>query len=243
MPSSPSRRNRLTGLISRPFAHRGLHGRGVPENSRAAFEAAIAAGRGIELDIQISRDDEAVVFHDFTLERLADASGPVDGRAADELARIRLRGSEQTIPTLNDALRLIAGRVPLLIEVKTAGRRADALSRAAARALAGYGGAVAVMSFNPEVGRWFARHSPETLRGLVVTEAGRHWRGLLARHLAVWRADPDFLAYDIRDLPSALAAAQRAKGRPVLTWTCRGDADWARAGEHADQVIYEEPAR
>ncbi|HEV2866269.1 MAG TPA: glycerophosphodiester phosphodiesterase, partial [Allosphingosinicella sp.] len=82
------------------------------------------------------------------------------------------------------------------------------------------------------------------LRGLVVTESDRRGaRGSLERHLALWRARPDFLAYDIRDLPSGFAAAQRAKGLPVLTWTCRSVADWARAGEHADQIIYEEPAR
>jgi glycerophosphoryl diester phosphodiesterase len=243
MPSSPSRRNRLTGLISRPFAHRGLHGAGRIENSRAAFEAAIAAGRGIELDVQGAADGTAMVFHDAQLERLTEASGPLLARSADELRRIRLRGSDETIPTLEEVLALIGGRAPLLIEVKAPGRDASGLSRAVAHLLERYTGAVAVMSFNLEVGHWFARHAPETLRGLVVTQAGRRWRGSVARHLAAWRARPDFLAYDIRDLPSGFAAAQRAKGLPVLTWTCRSVADWARAGEHADQIIYEEPAR
>ena len=77
------------------------------------------------------------------------------------------------------------------------------------------------------------------LRGLVVTEAGRRWRGRLMRHFARWRAKPDFLAYDIRDLPSRFAAAQRAKGLPVLTWTCRSDEHRGRAAMHADQIIYE----
>ena len=240
---SPSRRNRLTGLISRPFAHRGLHGGGRVENSRAAFDAAIAAARGIELDVQASADGVPFVFHDAQLDRLTERSGSVAAEAAAALARVRLRGSEETIPTLAEILDRIAGRAALLIEVKAPERRADALSRAVARALEGYKGAVAVMSFNPEVGHWFAAHAPETLRGLVVTERGRRWRGWAARRLAAWRARPDFLAYDIRDLPSAFAEAQRARGRPILTWTCRGDLDWARAGEHADQVIYEEVKR
>ncbi|HWT13035.1 MAG TPA: glycerophosphodiester phosphodiesterase family protein [Allosphingosinicella sp.] len=243
MPSSPSRRARLAALIARPFAHRGLHGNGRIENSRAAFEAAIAAGRGIELDVQASRDGKAMVFHDSTLDRLTEALGKVSERSAAELGKIRLKGAAETIPSLEEVLALIGGRTGLLIEAKAPERRCDGLSRAIAGALDDYKGAVAVMSFNPEVGRWFARRAPDTLRGLVVTEAGQRWRGLLARPLALWRSRPDFLAYDLRDLPSSFAAAQRASGLPVLTWTCRSLADWARAGEHADQIIYEEPAR
>ena len=243
MRSSPSdeaqRRARLAALIARPFAHRGLHGAGIPENSLAAFAAAIEAGRGIELDVRLSADGEAVVFHDAELGRLAEASGPVAARAAAELGRIRLRGSDETIPTLAETLALIAGRTGLLVEVKAAGRRADAISRATARALGGYTGPVAVMSFNPEVGRWFARNASERLRGLVVTEAGKGWRGPLERSFALWRSRPDFLAYDIRDLPSRFASRRRAQGLPVLTWTCRSEADQARAAAHADQIIYE----
>ena len=240
MPSSPSRKAELEALIARPFAHRGLHGTGIVENSRAAFEAAIASGHGIELDVQSSRDGEPMVFHDSTLERLAGLPGPIGGLAAAELARIRLRDCSETIPTLHDALTLIAGRAPLLIEVKSPGRRVAALSGAVLKALRGYIGPVAVMSFNPEIGRWFGRHAPELLRGLVVTEAGKPRRGRMTRKLALWRSRPDFLAYDIRDLPSRFAAAQRARGLKVLTWTCRSDEDRAKAALHADQIIFEQ---
>ncbi len=239
---SAKRRARLAELIAKPFAHRGLHGRGVIENSRAAFEAAIAAGHGIELDVQVSRDGVAIVIHDYELDRLTEGAGPICGLVAAELAKIRLRGGvEETIPTLAETLELIGGRAPLLIEVKSPGRRVDALSGAVRRAIATYIGPVAVMSFNPEIGRWFAREAPEVLRGLVVTEAGRRWRGTLTRHLALWRSKAEFLAYDIRDLPSRFAAAQRSKGLPVLTWTCRSDEHRARAALHADQIIYEVP--
>ena len=209
MPSSPSRQAELARLIERPFAHRGLHGGGRIENSRAAFEAAIAAGHGIELDVQASADGEAIVFHDYDLARLTGARGRVDTMTAAELAAVRLTGSDEAIPTLPQILGLIAGRAPLLIEVKSPGRRVDALSGAVERALHSYVGPVAVMSFNPEVGRWFARYAPPRLRGLVVTEAGRRWRGWAGRYLALWRARPDFLAYDIRDLPSRFAAARQ----------------------------------
>ena len=243
MPSSPSRQNRLAQLIARPFAHRGLHGGGRIENSRAAFEAAIAAGHGIELDVQASRDGQAMVFHDNALDRLAERTGPVCGLMAAELARIRLKHSDETLPTLAEALALIGGRAALLIEVKALGREVSALCGSVAASLSGYRGPVAVMSFNPEAGRWFARHAPDILRGLVVTEQGKRLRGLWERPWSLWRAKPDFLAYDIRDLPSRFAGAQRARGKPVLTWTVRTMQDRARAAEHASQIIYEVPPR
>jgi glycerophosphoryl diester phosphodiesterase len=233
----------LRALIAKPFAHRGLHGPGRIENSRAAFLAAIEARHGIELDVQASADGRAMVFHDEDLDRLAEGRGPLGARSAAELARIRLRDSDETIPSLAEMLALIGGQAPLLIEVKAPGRDAAALSRSVAGALRGYQGPVAVMSFNPEVGHWFAQHEPARLRGLVVTEKGRKWRGRLLRRLALWRARADFLAYDIRDLPSRFAEARRRAGMRVLTWTCRTARDRARAAEHADQIIYEAEPR
>jgi glycerophosphoryl diester phosphodiesterase len=233
----------LRALIAKPFAHRGLHGAAGPENSRAAFEAAIAARHGIELDVQVSGDKRAMVFHDEELGRLAEDEGYVRGRSAAALARIRLRDCDETIPTLTEILALVAARAPLLIEVKAPGREVDALCRAVADSLTDYAGPVAVMSFNPEVGHWFARHAPKWLRGLVVTERGKKWRGFMVRRLALWRSKADFLAYDIRDLPSRFAEARRREGLRVLTWTVRSLADRAKAAQHADQIIYEDPAR
>ncbi|MEA3047047.1 MAG: hypothetical protein QOJ53_1379 [Sphingomonadales bacterium] len=240
MPSSPSRQAELAGLIAKPFAHRGLHGEGRIENSRAAFAAAIAAGHGIELDVQASADGEAVVFHDYDLERLTEGDGALRTLGAAELGRIRLKGSDETIPTLAEILALVAGRAPLLIEVKSPGRRVAGLTRAVLRALADYRGPVAVMSFNPGIGRRLARLAPHILRGLVVTEDGQPRRRRIRRRLALWWSRPDFLAYDIRDLPSRFAAAARL---PVLTWTVRNEDDRRRAARHADQIIYEVAAR
>jgi glycerophosphoryl diester phosphodiesterase len=229
-------------LIAKPFAHRGLHGAGAPENSRAAFEAAIEARHGIELDVQASGDGQAMVFHDEELGRLAEDEGFLRGRGAAELKRIRLRDCDETIPTLPQILALIAGRAPLLIEVKAPGREVGAVASAVADALDDYAGPAAVMSFNPEIGHWFARHAPQRLRGLVVTERGRKWRGGMVRRLASWRSKADFLAYDIRDLPSRFAEAQQRRGLRVLTWTVRSLKDRAKAAQHADQIIYETPS-
>lgn len=230
---------RIAFLHRRTFAHRGLHGGDVPENSRAAFRAAMAAGEGIECDVQLSRDGRLFVFHDATLDRLTGEQGPLAARAARELERIALANGE-TLPTLAEMLALVGGAVPLLVEVKAPDRHVTALCRVVRSALEGYGGPVAVMSFNPEVSHWFARHAPGVVRGLVVTEEDRKgWRGRIGRHLALWRARPDFLAYDVRDLPSRFAAAQRARGLPLLTWTVRGEALAAVARLHTDGPIHE----
>ncbi|WP_156680313.1 glycerophosphodiester phosphodiesterase family protein [Sphingomonas profundi] len=231
---------RIAFLSRQPFAHRGLHGPGIVENSRAAFRAAIALGHGIECDVQAARGGEAFVFHDDGLDRLTGESGAVADRTAAALDRIMLEGTGETLPRLSEMLTLVAGRVPLLIEIKARHRAAHPLCMSVRRSLEGYRGAVAVMSFNPEVGRWFARHGPHVTRGLVVSGQGKpRLRGRIERRLALWRARPDFLAYDVRDLPCRFAATARRRGLPVLTWTVRGAAAEATAAAHADAMIYE----
>jgi glycerophosphoryl diester phosphodiesterase len=234
----PGRVDWLRGAF---FAHRGLHGGAAPENSLSACAAAAARGFGIECDVQLTADDEAVVFHDFTLDRLTGERGPVVEHSAAALAAVPLAGAAEMIPSLQRLLDQVAGRVPLLIELKT--RREWPISRlcwAVQRALLGYRGAHAVMSFDPRAPAWFARHAPETPRGLIISEEGRKGARFAAqRHLALWRARPDFLAYDIRDLPSRFAALQRQRGIPVATWTVRSPALLARADVHADAPIAE----
>ncbi len=236
------RRAELERLGAVPFAHRGLHGAGLVENSGGAVAAAVAKGYGVELDVQLSRDGEAMVFHDYELDRLTGGRGPVAARTAAELQAIRLNRCGEAMPRLAETLSALGGRAPLLIEVKSPERRVARLCAAVAQALAGYAGPVAVMSFNPEVGAWFARNAAHLLRGLVVTERGRRGlKGRIERRLGLWRARADFLAYDIRDLPSRFAAAARRRGLPVYTWTVRSEADRARAALHADQIIFEAP--
>ena len=235
VPTEPPRRP--AWLTAAPFAHRGLHGRGVPENSRAAFRAAIDAGQGIELDVRACRDG-AVVFHDARLERLCRADGPVSRRTFAELGAIRLRASEERIAPLGEILALVGGRVPVLIEIKPplwGGRR---LCRAVAACLAGYDEPAAVMSFSRRTVFWFARHAPGVVRGLVAD--GRGQRKMLAPPQLVLRLlTPDFLAHDVRSLPSRLSEAARARGLAVLAWTVRSEEEGARAARHADQIIHE----
>jgi len=233
---------RVAFLKAQPFAHRGLHGGGIVENSRSAFRAAVTVGHGIELDVQGARDGEAIVFHDATLERLTAATGPVAALTAGALEAIGLRGTDEKLVQLPVVLGEIGGRVPVLIEVKGSGHNVLPLCLSVRRALEGYRGPAAVMSFDPHVPAWFRQHAPRIVRGLVVSEEGRAGlKGQFARWMDMRRTGPEFLAYDVRDLPSPFVARARARGIPVLTWTVRDAAAERAAFAYADEAIYERP--
>lgn len=229
-------------LTAQPYAHRGLHGREIPENSRAAFAAAIRAGHGIELDVRLSRDGFAVVFHDADLGRMTEASGRLAARTAADLSLLPIAGTADRIETLPSILRFVARRAPLLIELKT-----DDDAKVAARlclsvryALEGYRGSAAVMSFDPYVPAWFAAHAPHLPRGLVLGAPGPRRRFDLARRLlSLRRARPHFIAHDVRALPHPIAVRARRARLPLLAWTVRTPADRAAAAARADQIIYE----
>ena len=159
---------RVAWLRGATFAHRGLHGPGVPENSLSAAMAAIDRGLGIECDVHKSGDGQPMVFHDDSLDRLTGLSGRIGERTAADLGTIALLGSTDTIPTLRALLDRIAGQVPLLIEIKAPeDGRSGALCLAVRRVLEGYRGPHAVMSFDARIVRWFLLHSPHTVRGLA----------------------------------------------------------------------------
>lgn len=247
LPKAPAAA-RVAFLKAQPFAHRGLHGGGTIENSREAFAAAMAVGHGIELDVQLSADGVPFVFHDDRLDRLTDAKGVFTEQDSAALCGLRLRGVQETIPLLEEVLELVAGRVPLLIEIKTVAMNINPICLAVRRALEGYRGDVAIMSFSPRVPRWFQVHAERIVRGLVMTEAEpaksriARLKAALAVRLSLHRSRPDFIAYDITKLPSTLPTALRAHGLPMLTWTVRS-ADQERVAHlHADEMIYEKPA-
>ena len=233
----------LAALLAAPIAHRGLWGRGRPENSLAAARAAAEAGYAVEADLQLSADGRAMVFHDDRLGRLTPERGPLRERTADALARIPLKGAAETIPTLDALLDTVAGRVPLLLEVKdqdgALGPGIGALEAATAEAVARYDGPVAWMSFNPHSVAALPATRP---RGLVACAYDRsEWPDLPeARRLSLRSlegADPaGFVSHDLRDLPRA---AGLLGGRPLLAWTVRSPDDEARARRHARQITFE----
>lgn len=233
----------LDWLTRAPFAHRGLHdiAAGVPENSLAAFEAAAAAGYGIELDVRLAADATPVVFHDATLERLTDLAGPLAARTSAELRAARLCRTAHGVPSLAESLELVAGRVPVLVEVKNGWRRAGAAERAIRAVLEGCRGDLAVLSFNPFTLGWFRRHAPDLARGQNIA-AGSGGRGPGRRALDPIRrllARPHFLSYQIDGLGPEIAGLARARGLPLITWTVRGQDDLDRARRYADNFMFE----
>jgi glycerophosphoryl diester phosphodiesterase len=240
-----SKKNPLAWLTMQPFAHRGLHdSAAVPENSLAAFDKAIAEGHGIELDVQAAFDGVAMVFHDATLERLTDFEGSVLSYGSGRLMEMRLKNSDQSIPTLDNVLEYVAGRVPIIIEAKSPDADFHPLCFSIRRALEGYRGPVAVMSFDPRIISWFHRNAPRIIRGLVLTDESAAKVGFLARLglprlMSIWQSKPNFMAYDIRSLPSTLSRKLRDNNIPLLTWTVRTPEQREAAREHADNIIYE----
>lgn len=223
------------------YAHRGLHGESVPENSLAAAESAIAAGLGIECDIQRSLDDHPMVFHDWELARLTGRQEAAEALDADDLETLSLLGTDQRPVRLLRFLDVVAGRVPLLIEIKSQpGYDVECTCLYVARSLADYAGDFAVMSFDPRVGEWFAAEASHVTRGLVGTDSYENgFEGVWRDPAALALAQPDFLAIDVRDLTRPEAAAWRETGLPLLTWTVRSPETRARGLAHADALIAE----
>jgi len=219
------------------FAHRGLHGPGVPENSLAAFETAIAAGAGIECDLRLSADSVPIVFHDRDAARLCGSSRVCSGTSWAELSQLRLSNTEGRIPSLAQMLELVGGRVPLLLELKDE-RNAPRFAATVVADLRYYDGPVGVMSFAAGVGRWLAEHAPVVRRGLVVS--GRD--STLRRWHKLRRADPQFLAVKVTELTQAWVHRAR-DAMPVYSWTVRTGEDRETAQVHADACIWEADGR
>ncbi len=235
--------------LRRPFAHRGLHDaeRGVIENSLSAVKAAMGKGYAVEVDLQCAADDMPVVFHDAKLDRLTGETGPVAARDAEVLHKIPLRNSGDTILPFTDLLDLVEGRVPLLLEVKSAWRRDGVFEKNIAKPLAAYKGPVGVMSFDPYAVAAFREAAPSISRGLVSERFGKdQWPQLSARQRFTMRhlltsafARPQFIAYDVRALPAVAPLAARLAGLPLLAWTVRTEEERVRALRYVDAIIFE----
>lgn len=250
-------RNRQEFL--RPIAHRGLHGapgRGAVENTMAAFDAAIARGYGIECDLRAGRGGLPLVFHDEVLDRLVAGAGPVSRLGAGDLGTLAFRTAPaERIPTFAALLAHVAGRVPLLVEIKSEWQPPNqAFLVEIARLASSYQGAIAMMSFDPSVMAALRPLAPQVPRGIVSGnylkgDAEDHWWEDRLTHERAERlthllesgpADPQFYAYDVKALPTPVTRyAREVQGLTLFTWTVRDDADRDAARRFADAPIFE----
>jgi glycerophosphoryl diester phosphodiesterase len=229
----------LPWLTARPIAHRGLHdvAQGRPENTLSAFSAAINADYAIECDLHPSSDGVPIVFHDNDLERLTGAGGSVRDRDEAALRALKIHGTDERIPTLDDLLDLVAGRVPLVIELKHVPGRDAGFAAAVVRRLHGYEGRAALMSFDTELIAEIRTANPRLPRGLTA-EGG--WRTGLDHLASARRLDVDFISYSISHLPNpAMQIARTVLGIPLICWTVRTPAQRAKADHWTDQITFE----
>lgn len=242
------RRPQAAPYMSVSYAHRGLHNADLPENSAAAFLAACRAGYGIELDVQLSSDGIPVVFHDATLNRVCDVDARVIDRTAEELGKTALCGKpEHTIPTFADVLRLVDGRVPLMVEIKgTSKENTYAVCEAVAPLLDAYEGQYCIESFNPYAVYWFKKNRPEVVRGQL---SSHFWRdpkhrtatGLLMQSLVTnCITKPDFVSFDRRysRLFSFTVATRLWRGY-ATAWTVQSRAQEIICRRRFDCIIFE----
>lgn len=233
-------------FVGRTFAHRGLYAKNqsVPENSLPAFLSAVQAGYGVELDVQLTRDGQVVVFHDETLTRVCGVERRVDDCTFDELSQLSLFGTNQRIPLFIDVLSVLDGRVPVIVELK-AGGDWRTLCQKTYDLLKSYRGDACVESFHPLLVRWFYRHAPEILRGQL-SEAYRFSQRFLPKHMAFlmsrlltnFLTHPQFLAYRIG---SKCISARIAEwhGAMRVSWTAHPDDDWVALMRTSDCIIFE----
>ena len=238
-------------LTARPVAHRGLHdsARGIIENMPGAAQAAVDAHFGVECDIQFTADGEAMVHHDDALGRLTEGSGALLGITAAELRAIRFKDTSERMMSLGDLCGMIAGRVPLVIEVKSHFDGDRKLVARMAQVLAAYRGPVAGMSFDPDQVLALREWMPELPRGIIAErgyqaadwpEATPAQRAGMLHLRHAFRTRPHFVAYRVDELPAAAPwIARNIFGLPLLTWTVRTPEQRARAARYADQMIFE----
>jgi glycerophosphoryl diester phosphodiesterase len=241
----------LSWLTARPVAHRGLHdiSRGIVENMPGAANAAIAGNFAIECDIQLTSDGEAMVHHDDDLGRLNEGSGALLSKTAAELRAVHFKNTDERMMTLPDLCSLVAGRVPLVIEVKSHFDGDRKLVARMAEVLSSYAGPAVGMSFDPDQVVALRELLPSRPRGIVAErdytaddwpEASPAQRQEMTHLRHFFRTRPDFVAYWVNELPAAAPwLARNLFDCPLLTWTVRSPDQRVRAARHADQMIFE----
>ncbi len=238
---------RMAPLRDFVYAHRGLHDAQKPENSLAAFRAAVEHGYGMELDVHLTKDGTLAVIHDSLLARTTGKPGKIEDLTADDLNSCFLEGTTETIPTLPEVLALVDGKVPLIIEVKTDGGNYAALTEAVCELLRSYGGLYCLESFDPRAIHWLKKNRPDLLRGQLAenyfrTASTLPWylKLCLSFQLFNFLTQPDFTAYSFphrKNLPTLLV--RKLWGVQGVSWTLRTKEDFDTAVAEGWVPIFE----
>lgn len=232
------------------FAHRGLFNNEekVPENSLLAFQHAIDAGYGIELDIQLTKDLVPVVLHDENLKRVSGIDVNINDLTVDELVNYTLEGTNETIPTLQQALELINGQVPVMVEIKLDGNMPyEDICQQTAAVLENYSGEYSVISFNPYVLQWFRKNQPETLRGQLSQkfigendDLSPTVRFLLTHLLTNVLSRPDFISYNYNDVNNtSVSLCRNIFNTPIALWTIANEETYHSLRNNFDMMVFD----
>lgn len=237
----------LQALKNRSYAHRGLHGEGIPENSLSAFEAAKKGGYGVELDVHLTKDEKLVVIHDSTLERVTGKSGIVEDMTLEQLRRYRLEGTQEPIPEFTHVLELFDGQVPLIVELKPYKGNHKRLSQAACDLMQTYPGAYCMESFDPRCLIWLKKHRPNIIRGQLTENYFAPERPkmpgilkwILTHNLENFLTRPDFIAYRFTDRKCTVTNRLCMKKITGVTWTLTSQQDFNQAVSEGWVPIFE----
>lgn len=242
-----STNEQIAPLKNRWYAHRGLHtpDKTIPENSMKAFKRAVAMGYGIELDVQLSKDEQVIVFHDAELKRMTGVCKKVEQCTWNEMSAFRLCKTEEKIPLFEEVLAEIDGRVPIIVELKR-GKRNTILCEKVAMHLKNYNGSICVESFDPRIVRWFRKNEPHILRGQLTQSYQQYKKDgvnaigafLLSRCFGNFIARPQFVAWGQGRKNIMVKAIERAGGLKVF-WTAQDAESHAALKEQYDAIIFE----
>lgn len=230
-------------LYTKKIAHRGLHDEQSAENSMSAFAKAIEAGYAIEIDVHATKDNQVVISHDYNLKRMCGADVIIENTEFKELRKYKLGNTEEHIPLLTELLGIAEGKAPLLIELK-AEKKIGRLEQEVYAVLRNYKGEFALQSFNPYSIKWFKRYKPEWIRGQLSGDyKGSQFsavkRNILANCRLNFLTKPDFISYNIDQLPVASVTKFREKGGVLLGWTVRDQKTADRKASEVDNIIFE----
>lgn len=244
----PAVRHKAKKMNGNFYAHRGLHDllHGIPENTMPAFRRAVEAGYGIEMDVQLTKDEQVVIFHDFDLKRICSADGEVSDYTYEELCKLSICNTGEKIPLLKDVLKLVDGKVPLLVEMKYKNFGSKVCAKAD-KFLSKYKGEYSIESFHPWALLWYRKHRPEICRGQLAMNFQRqegHYgiERYVVRHLLInFLGRPDFIAYDIRDCKAiSKNICRKIFQCPSAAWTIRSKAQLEKVRPYYDSFIFED---